>query len=84
MKPIPPEKLDELADLYEHIFLSEVLSPEVKASQLRFDNECERLLQEAPTDVQRQCHSDLEIFQGIFVIPDILNHLQGGSKSRRH
>ena len=79
-----PQKLDELADLYEHIFHSEAPSPEVKGSQLRFDSECQRLLQEASPDIQQQCHGDLEIFQGAFVIPDILNHLKGGSMSRRH
>lgn len=81
---IAPEKLDELADLYEHVFLSDSPSAEVKGSQLKFDSECQRLFQEASTDVQKKCHGDLAIFQGAFVIPDILNHLKGGSKSTRH
>ena len=84
MSGIPPEKLDELSDLYEHIFLSEAPSAEVKGSQLRFDSECQRLFQEASPDIQQKCHGDLEIFQGAFVIPDILNHLKGVSKSTRH
>ena len=84
MMNLPPEKLDELADLYEHIFLSDAPSAEVKGSQIRFDNECQRLLQEAPPDIQQRCHGELEIFQGAFIIPDILHHLQGESKSRQH
>ena len=79
MKRIPPEKLDQLADLYEQYEYSENFrDPEARKAKVIFDSECQRLYQEEPPNIQKKM--SLEVYEGAVVIPDILNHMKSGRK----
>ncbi len=81
MKPIPPEKLDELVNLYEgYEYAENPRDPGAKSLKVKFDSECQRLYQEEPLSIQKKM--SLEVYQATIVIPDLLNHMQGGSKRR--
>jgi hypothetical protein len=79
MNPIPPEKLDELTDLYERYeYPEDFRDPDARKAKVIFDSECQRLYQAEAPNIREKMTSDK--YQAAVVIPDILNHMKSGRK----